>query len=191
MNRQDIAWFKHDPSLTVETWRNVRSIGPYVQVVGNLHKLISTPTPHVIRIASQREDESLPVPQWIRSCITGAAKFRCGSMSANHSKARRQPLGNNTPGGASWLILTKVNFWCQDSRNQIGFVIKSHHRDLTTSSLTDGSLPITAAYSGDANYAGSSSHPLTQTVDKGTTAVSINSDKQQQWDCAFSKVSYT
>ena len=45
----------------------------------------------------------------------------------------------------------------------------------TTSALTGGTHSITAVYSGDANFAGSTSPILTQTVNKGTSSTSLTS----------------
>jgi uncharacterized protein YjdB len=45
----------------------------------------------------------------------------------------------------------------------------------TTSSLTGGTHSITAVYSGDSNYAGSTSPTLTQTISKANTAVALAS----------------
>ncbi|HUA17755.1 MAG TPA: Ig-like domain-containing protein [Bryobacteraceae bacterium] len=52
--------------------------------------------------------------------------------------------------------------------------LESGQASLTTSALPDGSLPITAVYSGDSEYAGSTSPALTLTVNKGVTAMSLS-----------------
>ena len=52
--------------------------------------------------------------------------------------------------------------------------LESGQAIFATSGLPDGTLPITAVYSGDSEFGGSTSPELTQTVNRGTTATSIS-----------------
>ncbi|HKV61895.1 MAG TPA: Ig-like domain repeat protein [Candidatus Acidoferrum sp.] len=107
--------------------------------------------------------------------VNGASTTTLVSSSANPStfgqavtlSAAIQPaFGGSATGTITFL----------DGATSLGTAtVSSNAGQLSLSSLTAGSHSITAKYSGDANFSGSTSSALTQTVNQGSTATTIAS----------------
>ncbi len=156
------------------TISNLTAVGSYPLTITGAYANLNHSTPATLVVQA---NTSTAVSSSVNPSVTGQLVIFTATVSITAP-------GSGTPTGT-------VQF--KDGANNLGAqaALNSGTATLITSSLTQGIHNITATYNGDANFLGSTSPPLTQTVNQALQATSTALNSNPNPSTAGQSVTFT